>query len=66
MLGLVILGFMISFLHAHGFLIGQVIGMLTRIMMTSAIYNKVSFKFSVNDAVLDTSNVNFVSSDPFY
>ena len=56
---------MISFLHAHGFLIGQVIGMLTRIMMTSAIYNKVSFKFSVDEAVLDTSNVNFVYSYPF-
>ena len=40
-LGLVLLGFVISLVHAHGFLLGQVIGMLARITMSSAIYNKV-------------------------
>ena len=39
---MVVLGFFTTFFHAHGFLMGQVIGMLTRIMMTSAIYNKAS------------------------
>lgn len=41
-IGLVLLAFVVIFLHAHGFLVGQMIGMLTRIMMTSAIYNKAS------------------------
>ena len=39
---LILLSFLTIFLHAHAFLVGQMIGMLVRIMMTSAIYNKVS------------------------
>ena len=31
------------FFHSHGLLIGQVIGMMSRIMMISAIYDKVNY-----------------------
>ncbi len=38
---LILMSFFAIFFHSHGFLAGQMIGMLVRIMMTSAIYNKV-------------------------
>jgi len=38
---MVVLAFLITFVHAHAFLMGQMMGMMARIMMTSAIYKKV-------------------------
>ena len=40
-IGLVILGLIVAVSHAHGFLVGQATGMMSRIMMTAAIYKKV-------------------------
>jgi len=40
--GLVLLALIIAVVHGHGFLMAQKIGMQSRIMMTSAIYNKVA------------------------
>ena len=35
------MGFALALVHAHGFLMGQKIGMMCRIIMTAAIYKKV-------------------------
>ena len=35
------MGFALALTHAHGFLMSQKIGMMSRIMMTAAIYKKV-------------------------
>ena len=40
-LGLVGMAFVITLLHGHGFLIGQKVGMICRVMCTNAIYQKV-------------------------
>ena len=47
--GMVIMAFLIAILHSHAFLIGQKIGMMCRIMATSAIYQKVSVWVEVRD-----------------
>jgi len=39
---MVIMGFIIAIVHCHNFLMGETLGMLTRITMTSAIYSKAS------------------------
>lgn len=39
--GLVGMAFVITLLHGHGFLIGQKVGMICRVMCTNAIYQKV-------------------------
>ena len=36
------MAFVITLLHGHGFLIGQKVGMMSRVMCTNAIYQKVS------------------------
>lgn len=40
-IGLVVMALIVAVLRGHEFLIGLKIGMLSRIMMTSAIYTKV-------------------------
>ena len=40
--GLVLMALLIGVLHCHGFLLGQNVGMMARVLSTGAIYQKVS------------------------
>ena len=57
--GLVLCGFLISMIHGHGFLTGYMVGMITRVTATSAIYQKVMYLtmsrlFSISMGYCDT------------
>jgi ATP-binding cassette subfamily C (CFTR/MRP) protein 4 len=62
--GLVAMAFVITLLHGHGFLIGQKVGMMSRVMCTNAIYQKILKLSQVTLGKVSTGHViNLASND---
>jgi ATP-binding cassette subfamily C (CFTR/MRP) protein 4 len=62
--GLVAMAFVITLLHGHGFLVGQKVGMISRVMCTNAIYQKILKLSQVTLGKVSTGHViNLASND---
>ena len=64
--GLVVMALLVSLIHAQGFLLGQKVGMMTRVMFINAIYQKVSFVVCVVTSLLCPfpGYLTYLLSDP--
>ena len=61
--GLVSMALVITLLHGHGFLIGQKVGMICRVMCTNAIYQKVSYQYLLTCIIMKPCGSSMCSND---